>query len=69
MKGARAALLVRCTRKEADTIRDAAKRERRTISGYVLHSVLARIANRKELEDAWRKRGGKQARAAGELLD
>ena len=67
MKDARAALLVRCTREEADTIHDAAKRERRTISGYILHSVLHRIANQKALEEAWRKHGGKQVRALREL--
>ena len=65
MKDARTALLVRCSEEEAETIREAAKRERRTISGYILHSVLARIANQKKLENEWRKRGGKQARAAG----
>lgn len=40
----RAALLIRCGAEEAELIRSAAKQERRTLSGYVLHSVLQRIA-------------------------
>ena len=50
-------------------IREAAKRERRTISGFILNAVLNRIANQKKIEQAWRKapRGGKQARAAAPL--
>jgi hypothetical protein len=39
----RTALLIRCSREEADKIRKAAKRERRTVSGYVLNAVLRRI--------------------------
>ncbi|HTM40618.1 MAG TPA: DUF1778 domain-containing protein [Terriglobales bacterium] len=65
----RTALLVRCSDEEAEIIREAAKRERRTISGFILNSVLNRIANQKKLEDAWRKTGGKQARAAIESLE
>lgn len=41
----RTALLIRCSREEAEMIRDAAKHERRTVSGYVLHAVMNRIAN------------------------
>lgn len=40
----RAALLICCRAEEAELIRSAAKQERRTLSGYVLHSVLRRIA-------------------------
>lgn len=66
----RTALLVRCSAEEAIAIRDAARRERRTISGFILNAVLNRIANQKKLEDAWRKPGGgKQARAAVESLE
>jgi len=65
----RTALLVRCSDEEAEIIREAAKRERRTISGFILNSVLNRIANQKKLEDTWRKTGGKQARAAIESLE
>lgn len=65
----RTALLVRCSDEEAEIIRDAARRERRTISGFILNSVLNRIANQKKLEDAWRKTGGKQPRPAIEVLE
>jgi hypothetical protein len=51
----RTSLLVRCTDEEAAAIRGAAKRERRTISSYVLHAVLDRIAHQKQLEEQWRK--------------
>ena len=43
-KNARTALLIRCQSAEAEKIRHAAKQERRTISGYVLHAVLQRLA-------------------------
>ena len=65
----RTALLVRCSDEEAEIIRDAARRERRTISGFILNSVLNRIANQKKLEDAWRKTGGKQPRPVIEALE
>lgn len=38
------ALLVYCTRQEAAQIKAAAKRERRTISGYVINAVMTRLA-------------------------
>jgi uncharacterized protein (DUF1778 family) len=41
----RTALLIRCSHEEAETIRAAAKAERRTLSGYVLNAVMNRIAN------------------------
>jgi uncharacterized protein (DUF1778 family) len=37
-KQLRSALLIRCTEEEAVAIREAAQRERRTISGYILHA-------------------------------
>lgn len=40
--GNRTALLIRCSKEEADKIRAEAERERRTVSGYVLN-VLARV--------------------------
>jgi hypothetical protein len=43
MNGHRAALLVRCSAEEAASIRAAAMRERRTISGFILHAVGTRI--------------------------
>ena len=51
----RTALLVRCSKKEAHVIRDAAKLERRTLSGFILHAVLNRIAHQHRLEAEWPK--------------
>lgn len=66
----RTALLVRCSEAEAEAIREAAKRERRTISGFILNAVLNRIANQKKIEQGWRKAGGaKQARAPSDSLE
>ena len=65
----RTALLVRCSEEEAEAIRQAAQRERRTISGYILRAVLKRIANQKKLEAEWRKTGKRKAVAASESLD
>ncbi len=42
----RSALLLRCTTEEADMIREAANREHRTISGYIMNVVMSRIRNR-----------------------
>jgi uncharacterized protein (DUF1778 family) len=56
MVNRRTALLVRCSDKEAEDIRQAAKRERRTLSGFILNAVLNRIANQKKIEAAWRKK-------------
>ena len=44
----RTAMLIRCSREEAELIRAAAKHERRTVSGYVLHAVMNRIANKEK---------------------
>lgn len=46
----RTALLIRCSRAEADKIREMALRERRTVSGYVLHAVISRIAFREHIK-------------------
>jgi uncharacterized protein (DUF1778 family) len=48
MPSDRTALLIRCSKEEAEKIRTAAKRERRTLSGYVLHAVLNRITNQEK---------------------
>jgi len=45
MSSERTALLIRCSKEETEKIQTAAKRERRTLSGYVLHTVLSRISN------------------------
>lgn len=49
MSSERTALLIRCSREEAEKIRAAAKSERRTVSGFVLHAVLNRIVNQEKL--------------------
>lgn len=49
MNDHRTALLIRCTDEEAQLIRHAAKKERRSISGYVLNAVLQRIANKNSM--------------------
>ena len=46
MASHRTALLISCTPQEAEAIRNAAKRERRSISGFVLNAVMNRLANR-----------------------
>jgi len=40
----RVALAVRCSEFEAAQIREAAKRERRSVSSYILHAVMNRVA-------------------------
>jgi hypothetical protein len=52
--GKRDALLIRCTAEEAELIRNAAQRERRTISGFILHAVMNRITTQHKC-----KRSGK----------
>jgi uncharacterized protein (DUF1778 family) len=42
-KQSRTALLIRCTEEEATAIREAARRERRTVSAFVLNAVMNRI--------------------------
>ena len=42
----RTALLLRCTREEAETIRAAAALERRTLSGFILNAVMFHIRAR-----------------------
>jgi len=46
MESQRTAILVRCTEEDANRIRSAARRERRTLSGYILNAVLNRIESR-----------------------
>jgi Protein of unknown function (DUF1778) len=71
MKNARTALLVRCSGEEAEAVRQAAHRERRTISGFILNAVLNRIANQHRLAEGWRGEGrrGRKALAASASLD
>lgn len=37
------AFLLRCSKKEADLIRETARRERRSINAFILHSILIRL--------------------------
>ncbi len=60
MAKVRTALLVRCSEEEAKAIRQEAHHERRTISGFILNSVLNRIANQKKFEVAWREGQGQR---------
>jgi uncharacterized protein (DUF1778 family) len=52
----RVALLIRCSSQEAEQIRRAAKRERRTISGYVMNAVMSRITNQENLRHFFEER-------------
>ncbi|HVZ60194.1 MAG TPA: DUF1778 domain-containing protein [Terriglobales bacterium] len=48
-RSSRTAILVRCTEQEAALIREAAVKERRTISGFIVNAVLNRINIRARL--------------------
>lgn len=43
MRQSRTAILIHCSQEEANRIREAALRERRTISGFVLNAVMSRF--------------------------
>jgi uncharacterized protein (DUF1778 family) len=47
MHAGRSAILIRCSTAEAELIREAAKLERRTVSGFAINVILKYIANRK----------------------
>jgi uncharacterized protein (DUF1778 family) len=64
MRAERTALLIRCSREEAEKIRAAAKRERRIVSGYVLNVVFSRIAYSEQIRRPLRM-AGPQARENG----
>jgi len=46
----RTALLIRCSVEEAERIRSAAKKDGRTLSGYVLHCLHQRLELEGEME-------------------
>jgi uncharacterized protein (DUF1778 family) len=48
MRAKNKAILIRCTEAEAERIRQAARVERRTISGFVLNAVFNRIGAREQ---------------------
>jgi uncharacterized protein (DUF1778 family) len=47
----RTVLLINCSTEEAKTIRDRAQAERRTLSGYVLHTVMRAVLFEERLSD------------------
>ena len=49
MRQKASALFIRCSDGEAERIRNAAKAERRTLSGFVLNAVLNRIEMREKM--------------------
>jgi uncharacterized protein (DUF1778 family) len=52
LKKEKTALLIYCTPEEAAAIREFAKRERRTISGFVMTAVTNRLAVLARVEEA-----------------
>lgn len=54
----RTALLIYCTREEAERIRAAAKRERRTITGFVMNAVMNRLGVQERIQVAGFKEAG-----------
>lgn len=58
----RKALLVRCTLEEAKAIRNAAKREHRTISGYILHAVMGRIGHQEKMRQLFEQQVADKSR-------
>ena len=45
----RTALLIRCSVEEADRVRQAARRQRRTLSGYVMQAVMNRLSAEEQI--------------------
>ena len=50
-------MLIYCTTDEAERIRAAAKRERRTISGFVINAVLSRLGYQDRIDNRLREFG------------
>jgi uncharacterized protein (DUF1778 family) len=53
----RTALLICCTREEAERIREAAKRERRSISGFVMNAIQIRFSVESRIQEGKRRNG------------
>ena len=49
----RTALLIRCSNEEAARIRSEAKKERRTLSGYVINALMNRMESREKALARW----------------
>jgi len=56
MNNDRDALLVRCSKQESKLIRETAKLERRTLSGFVLRAVLNHIESRQHVQKELQER-------------
>ena len=54
MTSQRTMLVISCTSDEAEAIREAAKRERRTISAFIVNAVMTRPAYQGRLQEATR---------------
>jgi len=52
----RTALLITCSREEAERIRAAAQRERRSISGFVMNAVMTRFTLEERIQERREKR-------------
>jgi len=50
MNPERTSVMIRCSREQAEKIRAAARRERRTVSGYVLNAVMNHIDSQEKLQ-------------------
>jgi hypothetical protein len=60
----RTSLLVRCSPEEAHQIREAAKRERRTISDFILNAVMSRMAVQERLHNRMQQQEPKRVKKA-----
>jgi uncharacterized protein (DUF1778 family) len=56
MPSQRSSILIRCTAEEAELIRQEAKNERRTVSGFTLNVLLRYIAKRKSEGESFEDR-------------
>jgi len=55
MRRKRAVLFIRCSTDEAQAIQEAARRERRTISAFVLHAVSTRLSMQEKIDRVYAK--------------
>lgn len=57
----RTAILLRCSEEEAQDIRDAARSEKRTISGFILNAVHNRLEARKRIRERFEEISSSEA--------
>jgi len=55
MRKKRAVLFIRCSVDEAQAIQNAARRERRTISAFVLNAVASRLSMQEKIDRTYAK--------------